>query len=97
MPIEKNIYQTYKTKNIPGFMEELISELKDKNPGYTYSLFDDNDIQQFINENYSKDVQQAYSKLHVGAAKADLWRYLVLYKNGGVYIDFDSYPQLPFL
>jgi mannosyltransferase OCH1-like enzyme len=74
-------------------MEELIGELKDKNPGYTYSLFDDNDIQQFINENYSKDVQRAYSKLHIGAAKADFWRYLVLYKNGGVYIDFDSYPQ----
>ena len=28
--------------------------------------------------------------LNIGAAKADLWRYAILYKNGGVYLDIDS-------
>jgi len=93
MPIDKNIFQTYKTRAIPDFMEKLIDELKNKNPDYEYFLFDDDDIHQFISDNYSKDIQQAYSKLHIGAAKADFWRYLVLYKHGGIYIDFDSYPR----
>ena len=29
-------------------------------------------------------------KLNVGAAKADFWRYCILYKNGGIYLDIDS-------
>jgi hypothetical protein len=44
----------------------------------------------FIKESYDNEILSAYEKLNVGAAKADLWRYLILYKNGGVYLDMDS-------
>ena len=33
--------------------------------------------------------------MQIGAAKADLWRYLILYKNGGVYLDLDSCFNVP--
>lgn len=36
------------------------------------------------------NIANAYSTLRVGAAKADFWRYCVLYKQGGVYLDIDS-------
>jgi len=60
------------------------------NKDYDYFLFDDNDIEIFIKENYDSDTLKAFNMLNVGAAKADLWRYLILYKNGGIYLDIDS-------
>ena len=38
------------------------------------------------------DTLEAYNAINpsVGAAKADLWRYCVLYVHGGIYIDLDS-------
>jgi len=37
----------------------------------------------------------AYSKLQIGAARADFWRVLVLQKFGGVYLDIDSHVVWP--
>ena len=35
-------------------------------------------------------ILKCYDSLNIGAAKADFWRYLILYKTGGIYIDVDS-------
>ncbi len=88
--IPKKFYQTWKTKNLHGEVREIIDKMLDQNPSYGYELYDDSDMFYFIKENYGKDVLKAYEELQIGAAKADLWRYLVLYKNGGVYLDIDS-------
>lgn len=90
MPIPKIIYQTWKTKKLPEKVEEVRRNIHNKNSGYEMILFDDNDMEIFIRENYDTRVLNAYKQLAVGAAKADLWRYLILYKNGGVYLDIDS-------
>ena len=45
--------------------------------------------------NFRKDVLQAYLTLIPGAFKADLWRYCVLYIEGGVYVDADTICELP--
>ncbi|HEU4606681.1 MAG TPA: glycosyltransferase, partial [Chitinophagaceae bacterium] len=36
-------------------------------------------------------VIEAYRKIAIGAVKADFFRYAVLYKYGGVYLDVDGY------
>ena len=50
-------------------------------------LFNDADCRQFIALEYPPDVLMAYDRLLPTAFKADLWRYCVLYKYGGVYLD----------
>ena len=50
-------------------------------------LFNDADCRAFIMNEYPPDVLTAYDKLIPTAFKADLWRYCVLYKYGGVYLD----------
>lgn len=82
-----NIYQTWQTKELPEKMRLNVEELKQKNPKFKHYLFDDNDCQEFIKNNFDKDVLEAYNSLVPGAYKADLWRYCVLYKNGGIYLD----------
>lgn len=87
MSIPKYIYQTWHTKELPPHMKKCVDELKTANPEFTHCLYDDNDCRKFIAENFSKQVLYAYDTLVPGAFKADLWRYCVLYKNGGVYLD----------
>jgi mannosyltransferase OCH1-like enzyme len=67
-----------------------------RNPTYTFLLFDDADMDTWIRDHTSKEIQACYAQLAVGAAKADLWRYLVLYEEGGIYLDIDSYLPVPF-
>jgi mannosyltransferase OCH1-like enzyme len=93
--IEKNIYQTYFTKILPDPIYTIINNHIANNPLYKYHFFDDNEMNDFVYSSFDNDIKTAYNALQIGAAKADFWRYLVLYKNGGVYIDMDSCINIP--
>jgi mannosyltransferase OCH1-like enzyme len=90
MPIPKIIYQTWKTKNLHENCLQIKKNIQDLNPEYEMILYDDDDMKQFIKQNFDEYIYNCYLKLNIGAAKADFWRYCILYKNGGVYLDMDS-------
>lgn len=90
--IPLNIFQTWHTHNLPPLMKESVNLIKRLNPGFQHFLFDDNDCRNFIIENYPPDVLYAFDNLIPGAYKADLWRYCVLYKLGGIYLDIKYRP-----
>ncbi|MEC5158121.1 glycosyltransferase family 32 protein [Chryseobacterium sp. MP_3.2] len=90
MSIPKNIFQTFKTKKLPLITKWHIWRMKKMNPEYQYFLYDDIDIQDFFREEFGPEYLQAYNQLTIGAAKADFFRYAILYKKGGVYLDVDS-------
>ena len=86
--IPRHIYQTWHTKdNLPEKMRECITTLQKQNPEFIHHLFDDDDCREFIKDNYSDEVVNAFDSLIPGAYKSDLWRYCILYKKGGVYMD----------
>jgi len=85
--IPLKIYQTWRTKELPDKMKESVERLKSKNPDFEYHLFDDEECRKFIQDNFEEDVAKAYDKIIPGAYKADLWRYCILYINGGIYLD----------
>lgn len=92
--IPLHIYQTWHTKDLDPKMKECVDKLKSLNPEFVHHLYDDNDCAEFIENNFQTDVLDAYNSLIPGAFKADLWRYCVLYINGGVYLDikyFNAY------
>jgi hypothetical protein len=90
--IPKVIYQTWKKKgaDLHPVLQSLQQKIMELNPEYEYRLFDDEDIRRFVQQEYDDRVYQAFCMLRVGAARADFWRYLVLYRWGGVYLDMDS-------
>ena len=90
--IPKTIYQTWHTKKLPTNMNKCIEKLKNNNPNYEYYLYDDNDCKEFIQKYFNQDVVAAFDKLKPGAYKADLWRYCILYINGGIYLDIKYQP-----
>lgn len=90
MAIPKIIHQTYKTAKLPLIFQWHIYNLKKRNPAYSYEFYDDARVDAFMRDNFDKEVYDLYSRINIGAAKADFFRYAVLYKKGGVYLDVDS-------
>ena len=89
--IPKIIHQTYLTRNVSKEIECNINNLKNANPDWEYRFYDDNDITIFIENNFP-EISKFYNKINpkYGAAKADLFRYLLMYKEGGAYLDIKS-------
>ena len=85
--IPKNIFQTWKTLDVPSKMNQTIQKLQTDNPEFAYYLYDDAMCSEFIKDNFDDSVMCAYNKLIPTAYKADLWRYCILYKMGGIYLD----------
>ena len=83
----------YQTANIltPEFVDNM-TYLKRMNPGWKHKLYDDLACRQWIEEYCPKRVQKAYDKINpeYGPARSDLFRYCLLYYNGGVYLDIKS-------
>jgi len=90
MPIPKTIYQTYKTSKLPFITKWHIYRLRKINPEYDYQFYDDQRIESFIKTEFDSTVYDLYKQIDIGAAKADFFRYAILYKKGGVYLDIDS-------
>jgi len=85
--IPLNVYMTWANKQLPPAMNNNFIKLKNNNPELNFFLYDDNDCREFIKNNFNIDVLNAYNSLIPGAYKADLWRYCILYINGGIYLD----------
>jgi mannosyltransferase OCH1-like enzyme len=93
--IPKNIYLTWETSELdkmPPKMKESIELLKSVNNDCNVYIFDNDQCQNFIKKYFIKEVAEAYNSLIPGAYKADLWRYCVLYKFGGIYQDIKYQP-----
>jgi mannosyltransferase OCH1-like enzyme len=85
--IPKKIFQTWHTNELPPLMKQCTQKLREDNPEFEYYLYNDQECRKFIEDNYDKSIVEAYDILIPGAFKADLWRYCVLYKYGGIYLD----------
>lgn len=94
--IPKVIYQSWKTKELPEKMSEMVEKTKKMNPEYTHEIWDDNDCREFLFKHFGENYANAFDILIPGAFKCDFWRYAVLYINGGIYMDMDMTPEVPF-
>jgi inositol phosphorylceramide mannosyltransferase catalytic subunit len=90
--IPRILHQTYASSKLPEALRLNVDELTQANPGWDHRLYDDAAIEHFIAEHYGADVLAAYRRIDpkYGAARADLFRYLAVYRLGGVYLDIKS-------
>lgn len=94
--IPKKIYQSWKTKKLSDKMSQIVENTQKMNPDYSYELFDDADCRQFILTHFGPNYANAFDILIPGAFKCDFWRYAKLYVDGGIYMDMDMVPLVPF-
>ena len=85
--IPLHCYTCWHTKDLPPLMNQNYDLLVQQNPEFTHHLFDENDCREFIQNNFDKEVLNAYNNLIPCSYKSDLWRFCILYINGGIYMD----------
>lgn len=98
--IPKDVYQTW----VIHYEHEAIKNMKLLNSGingYTFHLYNNTEMDMFmLNDIGSQwdELAQSYFCIdpRMGAARADIWRYAVLWKKGGVYVDYDTECLYPF-
>ena len=96
--IPKIIYKTgpMKVNKLPKDILKIFNDTIELNPDYKIKYFDDDMCRMFIKNNFSKNILDTYDNLIPGAYKADLFRYCILYKNGGIYSDLTQQFYIPF-
>ena len=94
LKIPRDIYQTYSNVNdIPYELTKCSKNVIVKNnPNYKYVLYTNKDIIKYIKEVWGDIVLDIYLSIDesYGPARADLFRYLILYDKGGIYLDIKS-------
>lgn len=93
MKIPRVIHQTIEN------MDQLLPEYSDNrstmaliNPNWTFKLYTSKDRREFIQNNFDSRILDSYLSIdkRYGAARADFFRYLVVYVEGGLYLDIKS-------
>jgi len=91
------LHQIYLGGPLPEPLANNVERLKRNNPMWQHCLYDDHAATRFIREQYGSSILKLYLSINPGyaAARSDLFRYLVLYIRGGVYLDVKSQFQRP--
>ena len=95
--IPKILHQTYSSRALPENILENVKRIRAMNPSWDYRFYDESDRTLFIKDEYGVQMLKYYRKIsqEYRAARADLFRYLVLYRHGGVYLDVKSTATRP--
>ena len=95
MPIPRIIHQTWKNKEVPAQWQKYQEKVKELHPGWHYILWTDDDNSAFVKKEFPEfyPVFEAFPK---SIMRADVIRYLIMYKIGGLYLDLDYEMLKPF-
>ena len=95
--IPKIIWQTYESeyKDLPPLALECANSWQEKNPDWEYRYISGKERAEFVLNNFGEEWFKIYESYKINIMKANLWRYLCLYVNGGLYADLDILCQEP--
>ena len=92
-PIPHIIHQTHETIEIVRSNKELSHATQSWiDTGYDYRFYDASSRNDFMKtlEDEFPGIYNAYDQLPIPVMKADLFRYCIVYKVGGIYADADT-------
>jgi mannosyltransferase OCH1-like enzyme len=78
------IYQTWKYESFPNELKKVQESMKYYNPNYTFEYFDEKKMTNWVYKNCDDTLVKVFKSLK---DKSQLWRFLILYMNGGIYLD----------
>ncbi len=93
--IPKLIHQTARTADLPEKWRGFQQKLQSLHPDWTYRLWTDDDNLAFVHAEYP-DFTDTYARLPKSIMRADVIRYLLMYRLGGLYLDLDYEMLKPF-
>jgi hypothetical protein len=89
--VPRIIHQTF-SRPLPEELADNLDRIRDQNPTWEHRFYDDQEQLDFTSESYGSEIAEYLERIRpgYGAARADLFRYLLLYRCGGVYLDVKS-------
>lgn len=94
--IPNRVYQTWETPFIPSLLARGMRQFRRLNPDYSFTFFDARAREEYMARQYAgHPILQVFRGLKIRTAQVDVWRYCLLYKEGGVYCDVDSALRVP--
>ncbi|MFV1874439.1 glycosyltransferase [Nioella sp.] len=82
--------QFWDTAEPPEQVKWVLEENRRLNPDYSLQLFNESDALHFMRERGEQEAARAFRLAPHTAAKADIFRLVVLWHEGGVYLDTDD-------
>lgn len=83
------MHQTWKSRDLPPDYRQYQKSWLDLNPGMEYRFYDDDDMHKYVRDHFPEylDLYEARPTI---VEKTDLWRYMVVLREGGFYADMDT-------
>jgi mannosyltransferase OCH1-like enzyme len=93
--IHKTVYQThnYKFEDLPATLKKASETWIKLNPSWNYVFMDHDQREDFVKQE-DLELYEIYKEVKP-QIQADIWRYIITHKNGGVYADIDSVCIIP--
>ena len=86
----KTVIQTWHTKEFHKKIMKINMEMKLKNPQLEFLLYNNDEMDNSVEDNFDRDIVKTYFKFLHYVPRADFWRYLMVEKFGCIYLDIDS-------
>lgn len=97
--IPLKIWSTIKSRSLSQTLKKTVASWKQLNPSVSWQLDTDQDILHFLEHDIGGDlwgtVKRFMDQDAPAVMLADIWRYAILYKFGGVYSDIDVVCKQP--
>lgn len=94
IPLKLHLF--WHDKILPPKMQQNVELLRETNPEFEVIVYDNEMAREYIKAHFSRggggDVLCAYDTLIPISFKSDLFRYCVVYKEGGIYLDIKFEP-----
>lgn len=93
MRIPKTLVQTARSyEALPDEIKRNIEDLKSRNPDWAYRFFDDEQMKSYLRSHLKPEEWELLQEVNpkYGVVLADVFRYVFIYHEGGVYLDVKS-------
>ena len=92
--IPKIIHQTYGSQALSSKLRYFVQSWRELNPGWEIRFYDDEACLNFVKQHFPEYLE-AYVTLPKSVERSDFFRYMIIYKYGGVYTDIDTECRTP--
>ena len=94
--IPNSVYQKWNDSFLPYMHAMEVRRFRRLNPDYSFVFFDDRRMNDYMSSHYAgHPILEVFRQIQIPASKVDVWRYCILYREGGVYCDIDSALAIP--
>ncbi|MDA9796608.1 glycosyltransferase [Aquiluna sp.] len=89
--IPANVFQTWETRKLTRRLHRSVSRFRGLNPELSFKLFDAKARDDYMEERWGeRDIFAVYKDAKFGPLKADVFRYCILFEQGGFYFDISK-------